>query len=240
MVRRAQVTHVRKRTGDIIPFKDEKIQIAIEKAMKAVDFSESQRAKEAEKLTEQVIERINARTSEFERNIPNIEQIQDIVEESLIASPYERVAKAYMLYRKSRQEARALKQFFNIRDDLKFGVNAIKVLEERYLLKDSEGKIIETPTQLFSRVSHAIASIEERYGKSKQEIAKLEHEFFELMKNPRFLNHFHFSIQSFSDRVLKLMNRNYDAALLDRVLTRIRNIERPDKDLISIGADIIT
>ncbi len=68
----------------------------------------------------------------------------------------------------------------------------------------------------------------------------LDERFFDLMKNPRFLNHFHFSIQSFSDKVLKLMNRNYDAALLDRVLTRIRNLERPDKDLISIGADIIT
>lgn len=68
----------------------------------------------------------------------------------------------------------------------------------------------------------------------------LDEKFFELMKNQRFLPHFHFSIQSFSDKVLKLMNRNYDAALLDSVLTRIRNLERPDKELISIGADIIT
>ena len=68
----------------------------------------------------------------------------------------------------------------------------------------------------------------------------LDEKFFQLMKNPRFLPHFHFSIQSFSDKVLKLMNRNYDAALLDRVLTRIRNLERPDQSLISIGADIIT
>ncbi len=68
----------------------------------------------------------------------------------------------------------------------------------------------------------------------------LDEKFFELIKNPRFLPHFHFSIQSFSDKVLKLMNRNYDFALLDRVLTRIRNLERDDKDLISIGADIIT
>jgi MiaB/RimO family radical SAM methylthiotransferase len=68
----------------------------------------------------------------------------------------------------------------------------------------------------------------------------LDEKFFELMKNPRFLPHFHFSIQSFSDKVLKLMNRNYDAELLDVVLTRIRNLERDDKEFISIGADIIT
>lgn len=68
----------------------------------------------------------------------------------------------------------------------------------------------------------------------------LDDRFFELIKNKRFLNHFHFSIQSFSDKVLKLMNRNYDAVLLDNVLTRIRNLDRDDKDLISIWADIIT
>jgi threonylcarbamoyladenosine tRNA methylthiotransferase MtaB len=68
----------------------------------------------------------------------------------------------------------------------------------------------------------------------------LDDRFFELMKNSRFLPHFHFSIQSFSDKVLKLMNRNYDAELLDRVLTRIRTLERPDQEFISIGADIIT
>lgn len=68
----------------------------------------------------------------------------------------------------------------------------------------------------------------------------LDEKFFELMKNLRFLPHFHFSIQSFSDKVLKLMNRNYDAALLDHVLMRIRNLERGDKEFISIGADIIT
>lgn len=67
----------------------------------------------------------------------------------------------------------------------------------------------------------------------------LDDKFFQLMENPRFLPHFHFSIQSFSDSVLKLMNRNYDSKILDDVLTKIRKLNRPDKDLISIGADII-
>jgi len=187
MTRKIQVTHVRKRTGEIVPFRAEKIQIAVEKAMKSVNFPNFQRSKEAKKLTEEIIERINGKSIQFQGNIPSIEQIQNIVEEELIASPYNRVAKAYMLYRKSRQEARALKQFFNMHDDLKFGVNAIKVLEERYLLKDSDGKIIETPTSLFARVAKAIASVEERYGKNRLDIAKLEHEFFEMMKNLEFL-----------------------------------------------------
>jgi len=67
----------------------------------------------------------------------------------------------------------------------------------------------------------------------------LDEKFFEVVKNPRFLPHFHFSIQSFSDNVLRAMNRNYDSQRLDYVLTKIRNLDRPDKDQISIWADII-
>ena len=67
----------------------------------------------------------------------------------------------------------------------------------------------------------------------------LDEKFFEVVKNPRFLPHFHFSIQSFSDNVLRGMNRNYDSQRLDYVLTKIRNLDRPDKDQISIWADII-
>ena len=67
----------------------------------------------------------------------------------------------------------------------------------------------------------------------------LDEKFFEVVKNPRFLPHFHFSIQSFSDNVLKAMNRNYDSQRLDYILTKIRNLDRPDKDQISIWADII-
>ena len=67
----------------------------------------------------------------------------------------------------------------------------------------------------------------------------LDEKFFEVVKDQRFLPHFHFSIQSFSDNVLKAMNRNYDSERLDYVLTKIRNLDRPDKDQISIWADII-
>ena len=68
----------------------------------------------------------------------------------------------------------------------------------------------------------------------------LNDEFFNIVSNERFCPHFHFSIQSFSDTVLKQMNRAYDSKKLDYVLRSIRNLDRPDQKYISIGADIIT
>lgn len=65
-------------------------------------------------------------------------------------------------------------------------------------------------------------------------------EFYEVVKNTRFVPHFHFSIQSFADRVLKAMNRGYLSDKLDEVLTKMKKLDRPDRDLISFGADIIS
>jgi ribonucleotide reductase alpha subunit len=41
--------------------------------------------------------------------------------------------------------------------------NALKVLEARYLLKDENGDIIESPKQMFGRIARAIAGAEKLY-----------------------------------------------------------------------------
>lgn len=71
--------------------------------------------------------------------------------------------------------------------DLKLSPNAVKVLERRYLCRDAEGKLIETPEQLFVRVSGAIASADKQYGKTDQEVKKLQDSFFKIMTNLEFL-----------------------------------------------------
>lgn len=70
---------------------------------------------------------------------------------------------------------------------LKLGNNAIEVLKRRYLKKDEEGKIIETPEELFRRVATAIAQIDALYGKSEREVNKTKEEFYELMTTLQFL-----------------------------------------------------
>ena len=62
-------------------------------------------------------------------------------------------------------------------------------------------------------------------------------EFFEVASDERILPHFHYSIQSFSDNVLKWMWRHYSSEELKTVLKKTRNLKK--KNLISIWADII-
>ena len=57
---------------------------------------------------------------------------------------------------------------------MKLTDNALRVLERRYLRKDSTGKIIETPNQMFHRVAENIANAERNYGKSEKQIKEIE------------------------------------------------------------------
>ncbi len=67
---------------------------------------------------------------------------------------------------------------------VKLTKNAMKVLEKRYLRKDENGKVIETPDEMFKRVAHNIALAEENYG---GDVKKAEKEFYEIMSNLYFL-----------------------------------------------------
>lgn len=78
------------------------------------------------------------------------------------------------------------KRIFGIKNDLGLDVNAIKVLQRRYLLQNEKGEILETPLQLFRRVAHAVALIETKYGK-KDDAKKIEDEFYRAMSRLEFL-----------------------------------------------------
>lgn len=65
--------------------------------------------------------------------------------------------------------------------------NAVTVLERRYLKKNEEGKVIETPEDLFRRVSKYVASADAIYGKTSSEVTATEEEFYELITSLSFL-----------------------------------------------------
>ncbi len=147
------IKKIRKRDGRIVDFNPEKITNAVWKAMVAVGEADMEMAK---KISRQVVEKLESRLKKGE--IPNVEQVQDIVEETLIENGLAKVAKAYILYRQKRAEIRKEKQqILNKKEideiDKRFDINALRVLASRYLNKDREGRIVESPKQLFERVA---------------------------------------------------------------------------------------
>ena len=92
-----------KRDGKIVKFDPEKIVDAIAKAGLATEEFKADRARAlAEKVVQRANEKITART-------PNVEQIQDIVEEVLMESSFKKTARAYIRYRQERSRIRTAK-----------------------------------------------------------------------------------------------------------------------------------
>jgi len=176
------IKQIKKRDGRVVDFNPEKITNAIFKAAQSVGGKDRAIA---ENLTKQVVELLEKQIKPEE--IPTVEQVQDIIEKTLVEGGHYKTVKAYILYRQKRAELRIAKAMLGVEDDLKLPLNSIVVLERRYLKKDNSGKVIETPRQMFERVAKAIAEAEKLYGKSKQRIREIEKEFFNMMVNLEFL-----------------------------------------------------
>jgi ribonucleoside-diphosphate reductase alpha chain len=176
-----KLTQVRKRDGSLEHFQPEKISVAISKALHSVKGKDGKAAK---RLAEQVVASLERHFSS--RVIPSVEDVQDVVEEILVKNKLADVAKAFILYRQQHKEVREFKTFLGVRDELKLAPNAIKVLAKRYLLRNDEGSIIETPARLFRRVAKAIAAVERVYD-PKANTQKLEEAFYQVMSTLEFL-----------------------------------------------------
>ena len=94
---------VRKRDGRLAEFDQGRITNAIRKAFEAVDRNNLEKSKE---LSDQVVEVIRKRFGE--EGVPTVEEIQDIVEETLIKTKFVEVSKAYILYRQQHADMRKL------------------------------------------------------------------------------------------------------------------------------------
>ena len=94
--------NIKKRDGRIVEFDSSKITAAIAKAGKAsAEFEE----REAKKLTLRVL------TLAHELRlgpVPEVEEVQDVVERVLLDSPFHKTAKAYILYREQHSQIRSI------------------------------------------------------------------------------------------------------------------------------------
>jgi len=95
-------------------------------------------------------------------------QIQALVKEILTADEFSPQARSQVI------------------SGIKLSDNALRVLERRYLTKDGEGRVIETPQELFRRVARHIASAELTYN-PKADVSLYEEAFYQLMESLEFL-----------------------------------------------------
>ncbi len=119
--------------------------------------------------------------------IPTTEDVLNTTEKVLIENGHARTAKSFILLHQKRVEFRRAKAILGVEDDLGLSLNALVVMKSRYLRKNEQGKVIETPRQAFERVAKAIAEGDKIYGKPKEEIKQTEKEFLDMMLKLEFL-----------------------------------------------------
>ena len=124
-----------------------------------------------EELSNQIIQRL-----EPARPLPGMEKFVSAGPQHPVTSSQIEVAV---------KEALAEKEILS-QTGIELSQNALRVLEKRYLKKDGEGKVVETPQELFRRVVKHIASAELLYH-SEADVSSLEEAFYQLMTNLEFL-----------------------------------------------------
>ena len=174
---------VKKRDGSIVAFDASKIERAIGRAAMEVLQDDKRAQGVARRVTEVVVESL-ARA--YAGKTPDIENIQDTVETALMAQGYSSIAKSYILYRERKSQERFAKSALGLKDDLKLPINTIEVLKRRYLLKDENRRIVETPSELFRRVAHHVAQAEANYD-SDLSVDDIEDRFYRMMRNREFM-----------------------------------------------------
>jgi len=148
------IIDIRKRSGAVTAFNKDKISNAIFRALAAT--SKADRGL-ADQLAENVVNKLVEQGFTSTRT-PTVEDIQDIVESTLIDSGNSDIAKAYIVYRHERRKLRdEKKNVLNLKNldpvSKKFDLNCLRVLASRYLFRNGKNEIIESPTQMFERVA---------------------------------------------------------------------------------------
>ena len=202
------INEIRKRSGTVTAFDLDKISNAIFQALAAT--SKADRGV-ADKLAGDVLNKLVEQGFTSSR-APTVEDIQDIVESTLIDSGNSDIAKSYIVYRHERRKLRdEKKRVLNAKSldpvSKKFDLNCLRVLASRYLFRNSKSEIIESPTQMFERVAILVgigdilydSQIFEKSGNNKQDVEeaksyleKLDAFDYKFKVGDYFFNKWHF------------------------------------------------
>jgi ribonucleoside-diphosphate reductase alpha chain len=172
------IRKVIKLSGSIQDYDDQKISESIWLAAKKVG---GKNKKLSNKLGKQVLAIINSRftNGEFIKTL----EIGELVEKILIENGHAKTAKEFITYRENRRHSLQDKKSLGIEDDIGLSYNTLFILKQRFLLRDEEGVILETPKEMIERVAKFL-SVEEK-GQQKQK--EWNKKFFEIMISFEFL-----------------------------------------------------
>ncbi len=216
------INEIRKRSGAVTAFNKDKISNAIFRALVAT--SKADRGL-ADQLAENVVDKLVEQGFTSSRT-PTVEDIQDIVESTLIDSGNSDIAKAYIVYRHERRKLRDEKmKVLNLKSldpvSKKFDLNCLRVLASRYLFKNGKNEIIESPTQMFERVAILVglgdvlydSQVFDKTGNTTQDIdeaqsylEKLDAFDYKFKVGYYYLNKWHF--RSLINHYVTLANKN--------------------------------
>nr|AIF07742.1 ribonucleoside-diphosphate reductase alpha chain (nrdA, nrdE) [uncultured marine thaumarchaeote KM3_24_H04] len=204
----SSIAEIRKRNGKVTNFDKNKITNAIHKALMATNQDDRDLAEE---LTNGVLDKLTIQGFSSSRP-PSVEDIQDMVESTLIEQGHSEIAKSYILYRHERRKIRDEKMKVLNTDTLDsvskvFDLNCLRVLASRYLMRNSKNEITESPTAMFERVAVLIGigdllhdnEIFDKNGNTSQNLeeateylTKLDHFDYKFKIGEYYLNKWHF------------------------------------------------
>ena len=204
----SSIAEIRKRNGKVTNFDKNKITNAIHKALMATNQEDHDLAEE---LTNGVLHKLT--TQGFSASHPpSVEDIQDMVESTLIEQGHSEIAKSYILYRHERRKIRDEKMKVLNTDNLDsiskiFDLNCLRVLASRYLMRNNKNEITESPSAMFERVAVLIGigdllhdseifvkngSIQQNIEEAKEYLTKLDHFDYKFKIGEYYLNKWHF------------------------------------------------
>ncbi|TAK95060.1 ribonucleoside triphosphate reductase [Patescibacteria group bacterium] len=100
-----EIKKVIKRSGLVVPFDQKKVVLAVTKALAVTGEGT---VKDARRVTDKVVQLLNKEHKKG--SVPEIEEIQDLVERVLMILDFEETAKAYILYREQHRKIREADQ----------------------------------------------------------------------------------------------------------------------------------
>lgn len=107
------ISQIRKRDGRLVPFDEQKIVNAIYRAMDAVGQHQLEDARQVSRRVGNILKAVYKNGQ-----VPAVENVQDIVETTLMDEGFKEVSKAYILYRAQHSKLRQTQELFSSANEL--------------------------------------------------------------------------------------------------------------------------